>query len=1141
MIQAIALVRTKRPHSLRAFGPYIVVLSILILSGSARAIGIGLYLLDAQRTDSAGASKDDQDVRTLEKNQPIEREIAGGQSHLYRITLGTGQYLRAVVNQKGIDLKVILFGPGNKKITEVDSPNGTRGLEVMSVIVESAGVYRLEVLPSEKTATAGRYEVKVQVIRDATSEDKSRIAAQLLFAEAEQLGKGVAESKRKSIEKYTEAAALFRSAGDLAEETHAINNIGIVYFMLGEMPKALEYYDKALSLRRARGDRNAEAQSLNNIGMVYWSSGELKKALDYFNESLPLRRTAGDRAGQATTLNNIGLVYDSLGDKLKALDYFNQSLPLRRGAGDREAEATTLNNIGMAYWALGEMQKALDYLNEALLISKRFNDRRMQANTLQNIGTVYLDLGDKQKALDYYKQALPLRKAAGDPRGEATTLNNIGAVYRILGDRQKALDYHNQALAITKETNHPSGQASVLYNICVLYYDAGEQQKALDCFNQTLQLSGGTVSRAGQAGVLHSIGTVYRSLGEWQKALEYYNEALSLKRATHDRRGEAISLLGIARVEQKRGNLTRARPIIEEAISIIESLRTSVSGQELRASYFESVHSYYESYIDLLMQLHKQDSSAELNAIALGASERRRARSLLELLAEARADIRQGIDKTLLERERYLQQLLNTKSNRQIRLLSGKHTQEQAQEAADEISGLITELQQVQARIRATSPRYAALTQPVPLNLREIQQQLDPDVLLLEYALGSERGFLWAVTQTTMTSFELPERAKIESTANTFHNLLTARNLHVENETPRERRKRLTEADSEYAKAASELSRILLGPVAGQLGSRRLLIVADGALQYVPFAALPPPDSQGKSGPLILEHEIVNLPSASAIAVLRREIAGRKNAPHSVAVLADPVFDKYDSRVNRKSAPTSSSAKDVRADQRANTGDAAEVPAEVSDELMAALKGARVINATGRIQRLPFTREEATFLYSLIPESDRKVALDFEASRATVMSGELAQYRIVHFATHGLLDSQHPELSAIVLSLVDRDGMPQNGFLRLNDIYNLNLPIELAILSACQTGLGREIKGEGLVGLTRGFMYSGAARVMASLWKVDDKATAELMKHFYQAMLGKDRLPAAAALRAAQSAMWKQKRWQDPYYWAGFVLQGEWR
>jgi CHAT domain-containing protein len=351
---------------------------------------------------------------------------------------------------------------------------------------------------------------------------------------------------------------------------------------------------------------------------------------------------------------------------------------------------------------------------------------------------------------------------------------------------------------------------------------------------------------------------------------------------------------------------------------------------------------------------------------------------------------------------------------------------------------------------------------------------------------------------------------------------------------------------------------MLLSPLTASGKAKRLLIVTEGLLQYVPFAALPfaalpspqitqparSNDTAGLAGksvlnassllPLISQYEIVSLPSASTLAVLRREFAGRKQAARALAVLADPVFDKEDSRVDMN--PQGAGIRGARQQPRTRSPAPEKIPGEVESPVRPS-----ALDSLGQIPRLPFTRQEAIYASSFIPESDRKIALDFDASRATVMSGELSQYRIVHFATHGLLNSEQPELSGIVFSLVDKQGAPQNGFLRLNEIYNLNLPAELVILSACQTGLGKEIKGEGLVGLTRGFMYSGAARVLASLWRVDDKATAELMKHFYQAMLGKERLPAAAALRAAQLALWKQKRWQAPYYWAGFVLQGEWR
>lgn len=275
--------------------------------------------------------------------------------------------------------------------------------------------------------------------------------------------------------------------------------------------------------------------------------------------------------------------------------------------------------------------------------------------------------------------------------------------------------------------------------------------------------------------------------------------------------------------------------------------------------------------------------------------------------------------------------------------------------------------------------------------------------------------------------------------------------------------------------------------------------------------------------PLIVDHELVTLPSASTLAELRKESAGRASAPKMLAVLADPVFSRADAQ-NRL---TTGNAATAKAAPRARSIQHEEEKAPV---------------LLGRFQapRLPFTRQEAERIYALAPAAQSLKALDYQASRATATSPELSQYRYLHFATHGMVDSDHPGMSALLLSLIDEKGQPQDGFLRAHELYNLNLPAELVVLSACQTALGKDYKGEGLVGLTRGFMYAGAPRVVVSLWNVNDKATAELMVRFYERIFRDGQRP-AAALRSAQVEMWQQTQWEAPYFWAAFVLQGEWK
>ncbi|HEU5132459.1 MAG TPA: CHAT domain-containing protein, partial [Pyrinomonadaceae bacterium] len=380
-------------------------------------------------------------------------------------------------------------------------------------------------------------------------------------------------------------------------------------------------------------------------------------------------------------------------------------------------------------------------------------------------------------------------------------------------------------------------------------------------------------------------------------ALEYLNEARTLSAKVGDQDTEASVLFEVARIDFERGDLVSAHKLIEQAIATTESVRINLKSQQFRTSYLASVRKYYEFEIEVLMRLHQQRPNEGFAAAAIEVSEKSRARSLLELLREARAEIQQGVDPSLIEREGYLRRLIAEKAERQTRLLSEKYTEEQALAASKEIDALTTEYDQLQARIRQSSPRYASLVEPAPLNVAEIQKRvLDQNSLLLEYALGEQKSFVWVVTHDAVKSFELPGRATIEQGAKRFYQLLTQRGVAVPNETLVQRNQRLAHVETDYPQAAAGLSRMLLGPVAAELGQKRLLIVAEGVLQYVPFAALPAPGGD-VARPLIVDHEIVNLPSASVLAVLREEFGSRKPASKAVAVLADPVFSANDARL----------------------------------------------------------------------------------------------------------------------------------------------------------------------------------------------------------------------------------------------------
>jgi CHAT domain-containing protein/Tfp pilus assembly protein PilF len=811
-----------------------------------------------------------------------------------------------------------------------------------------------------------------------------------------------------------------------------------------------------------------------------------------------------------------------------------------RAVGDQSGEAGTFTMIGTVYRQLGEPQQALDQFAQALPLWRTVGDRRNEATVLNNMGTVYNLLGEPQKAFYYFQQVLPLVRAIGDRRVEAITLENMGNVYNLLDDPEKALGHLDQALALAREIGDRRIEAGVLTQIGTTY-SSRDHRKAVEHLERALQLRVVVSDRQGEAITLNQLGRAFNLSGESQKALEYYEKALPIWRAVGDRNGEVAALYGMARAESKLDDLLRASQRTEAALNIINTLRTKVASRDLRSSYFASVQDLYKLHIDLLMRLHRRQPTARFDVAALQTYEQARARSLIDLLTEASADIRQGVDPGLLARERSLQQMLNAEAERQIRLLGGQHTAESAAAVQRKIEELLTQLLAIEADLKARSPRYAALTQPTPLGLAEIQTAVTDDAtLLLEYSLGEERSYLWAVTATSFSSYELPPRATIEAAARRCYELLTARNRFVKFETADEKRERVRQADAEYPNAATALSNMLLGPVAAQLGQKRLLVVPDGALEYLPFAALAVPGEASTASPqnargqvpfvpLMVHHEVTSIPSASTLAVLRGDLQWRAPAEKVVAVFADPVFDKTDERLTEvlsrnvggghHRAPAAGAEEKIAASEL-------EGPGKSSDEVQA-------------LPRLPYTRQEAEAILALAPPTGRKAALGFEANRTAAMSEDLSKYRIIHFATHSFLDSMHPELSGIALSMLDRQGRPQEGFLRSHEIFNLRLGAELVVLSGCRTGLGKEVKGEGLYGMTRGFMYAGSKRVLVSLWDVQDQATARLMTDFYRGLLGPKRPTTAAALRTAQIAIWHEGRWQAPYYWAGFVLQGE--
>lgn len=1071
------------------------------------ALSLSLFLLPVVPV-SARTAAIDHASQPLERTKAVEREMAAGTKHIYSIALESGQFLRISVDQKGVDVVTSLLAPGGELIVKVNTPNGTSGNEEILHIAEASGTYLMEIEGKNIDKKVGRYEVKISELCEASPANKNQVLSQRAFLAGEQFRlENNTESWRKASVKYEEALNYARLAGDKDEEASMLTYMGGITSYLGDQKKSIDYFSQAASLFQSLKDVPGEASAASHIARGYLALNDYDKSIEFYNKAYVLRQSQNDKKGSALVLHNLGVVYSNLRKFTEAHEYYIQALSLERAIEDRSLEGSSLHQIGTIHYQLGNFEKAIDYFSQSLSIRQELEEEGPALTTRNNLAAAYGNLGDNDKAIEMYKEIIPRARKLNRREALALSLSNLGRSLAAMEKHKEAMEYYNESLEIFRLVG-----------------------------NKRFEL-----------GVLRNIGDTYISLGDYQKAAEYMNQSLAIGKATFDGSGEANATFGLALIDKKQGNLAEARKRIDQIIGYYESRRPTIHIRDLRDSSFAQMHDYYAFKIDLLMQEHKLTPSTGYQMEAFDMSERARARSLIEMLRESRADIRQGIASDLLERERSLQTRLNSKSDSLNRLRAGKAESEKVEAAKKEIEAARIELQEVQAEIRAKSPRYAALTQPQPMSLADIQKQvLDKDTTLLEYSLGKDCSYLWVVTQTSFNSFQLPASQKIEEAARRVYDILTARNKVVKFETTDEKAARVEAAETEFAEAAAALSAMIIDPAAAQLKTKKLLIVADGTLQYIPFSALPvkqkdiratnsehPVSESGQKRqyrPLIVDHDVVNIPSASALGVMRREIEGRKPAPKSIAIFADPVFELDDERVKDGSAKAQSGMSGTIAGSKRRSFDS---------EVSRSAKDTGMPEDGAEMPRLPFSRKEARTIASLVPASEMKMALDFDASRAAATSSDLSNYRYIHFATHSLINSRQPELSGIVLSLVDQRGGEQDGFLRAHEIYNLNLPAELVVLSGCQTGLGKHIRGEGIIGITRGFMYAGAARVMVSLWDVDDEATSELMSRFYRAMLNRKEIYPATALREAQLSMWKEKRWRSAYYWAGFILQGE--
>ncbi len=941
-----------------------------------------LVLFAFLRCASAGAPPVSTPI--LEDGLSLEREIHGGEVHGYPLEFQTGQFLRVFVQEDGVDLAVRLLDPKGDPVTGTDSLSRGHAEEKedLAALVQEAGSYRLEVVASGKDP--GRYRLKVEGPRTPGGEDQTRAEAVSLTWSGMVHPQGSPEEQIGFLER---ALPLWQSLQETRKSAEVSQILGLRRFSLQQYGQAILDFRRSASLWARIPTRTARLyyiSALINLGHCLKRTESRKDAREAYAQALTLASETGDDNLHQQALDSLGLMETEDGEIRKGLQLQLQALDLARRAQDRKAESIILNNLAYAYEKLAETQKALQYYQQALDLARRGSDQEHELTCLNNIGHIYRALGDWEKAFDYFERSAKLSLSSGNPALRGQILINLATAYRRhLGQLEQARKILEQALALGREIQSKEVQTFALVNLAALELEAKRPTEAVKHARDAVTLAGSlereTLSR-------YALGIALRDLGDMASAQAELEKALALAHKQGDGSSEAEVSLALAQVERNRGDLASALSRIQTAIERIESRRKGVVSPELRTSFLASKQDYYELQIDVLMQLHAARRTEGFAADALLASERARARGLLEILNESGDEISLGADPTLLMREQEARGELNARDWYRRELLAGGNPDpKKLAEAEQRLEEALDNYQKVQVALREGNPRYAALTQPQPLDVGEIQRQvLDGEALLLEYSLGSKRSFLWAVGPDSVASFELTGREQIEKAARRYYELLTVRNNRRKGETVPVWKNRIASADAEARKAGRELSGLILQPVEKLLGDRPLLIVADGALQYIPFAALPIPST---GAPLATRHEVVNLPSASVLAVIRREARDRGQAPLALAIFADPVFQLDDERLS----PGIEKVDRLRLTQKTSP-----------------LRGEGVDPSAWR--RLKYSRKEAETIAALLPKEQVFKALDFDASRDTVLTAGLHGYRNLHFATHGVLHSQHPEL-----------------------------------------------------------------------------------------------------------------------------------
>lgn len=1016
-------------------------------------------------------------VASIEPGDTVAAALAGGASYAYVMPAGGNRVFSMDLTQKGQGLEATVVSADGELLFQTHCADNVlcSGQLLFSAEPSQALVLTIRAAPASAVL---QYTLFVK--GSVAVSDRARLALDA-FAGMQTAESLFASRTRASLEQalaaYSSTLVQWQRLQDQQGEAETLCRIGDTLGALGRSREAIDSYTRARAVFHQLRIAGSAAYMDVRIGEAMIRLADAPAALERLNGALAFFTEAANERGQARVLHDLGLTYYNIGDPTRALEYYRRSLDLWRSMGDHRAEALTLMSAAAAHAELKEAETAMGLYREVLSVLQQMNDSSGQAAALNGMALMYNEMGEYQKALDSCFRALSIRRP-GDAQGQALTLDNLGLIYQNSGDLEKAYAFYQEALLLRRQAGDTAGEAATMNNLGQYYREIGDFRKALESFQQSYALIRWTGYLSGEATALRNIAQAELGLQDAEAAARDSQAAREIFAQLSDQSGEASCISLQAKIALQRGNLDEALKLYQDALSMIRpagdrpgeaSMLLDIARIQRSLHRRSEAATSVEESIRILESIRSEFLSHSLRVSYLSAG-----RDAYEFYVS-------------LLYEMHLAQPDAGYAALAFRVSEGAR--------ARTFSDLLSEsLDKMRTEGDPARPSEERPPLPAPVRLADVQQQLlEPNTVLLEFLTGKEESYAWAVTKTDCLMYPIPHRQELQQGVERMYQYLRSSDPDAEGRMDRV-------SEQEFWKLAADLGQQLLGPAASLMEGNRILISGDSALQYLPFSVLSLP---GTATPIGVDHQLVYLPSATSLLLLRKEARSRTQPRDTLAVLADPVFDPADPRI--------------------------QAPAQ------------RIASPPGALSlsRIPFTRREAQAILQLAP-GESYLATDSEASRQTLESAKIRKYRYIHIATHGILDTSNPESSGLVLSLYARNGALLPGLVTTADIFSLNLSADLVVLSGCSTALGKDVRGEGLSGMVRAFLYAGTQRVLASFWSVQDAATVELMTHFYSGIF-KRKLSPAAALQETQRYMWNQKRWKSPYYWAAFMLSGEYR